>query len=372
MKHKPQNRTRTKTAKNAKAADAAVARSSRKSALLKIVGGLAGVLLIALLLRKTDIRALADQIGAIGWRFSLVIAVTAAAQLLAVIAWYLSFLQKVRFSGVPLLFVIRLIGESLAQVNPTNIIAGETLKAVLLKKRLGVNYRDGGVSIVLSRIMIVLGSAFLLAVGAIAILELFDVPGLRMISISACALTLLLFLYIFYTLRSGHGIFLVFAKAAHAALGRFAFVTKAVAYLREIDADLVIFYRKKRAHFYGAFALSVLHRVVGSLEYYVILSALGIDVSIYACVLFDTASMLIRSAGFFIPAQVGLEEFGNKLMFTLVNIPGGETWLTVSLVRRARQIFWILAGFVCYLAVSRIAGKSIRTGSHDEDTLRNP
>jgi glycosyltransferase 2 family protein len=357
LKQKAQKNGRKETSRKAKTVEATASTPSRRRTVLKIAGGVAGVVLIALLLRKTDLRALASQISAIGWRFLLVLGVTAAAQLLAVIAWYLSFLRRVRVSGIPLLFVIRLIGESLAQVNPTNIIAGETLKAVLLKKRLGVSYRDGGVSIVLSRIMIVLGSAFLLAVGAIAILELFDVPGLRMISIGACTLTLLLFLYIFYTLRSGHGIFFVFAKAAHAAFGRFAFIAKAVAYLREIDADLVVFYRKKRLHFYGAFTLSVLHRVVGSLEYYVILTALGIDVSIYACVLFDTASMLIRSAGFFIPAQVGLEEFGNKLMFSLVNIPGAETWLTVSLVRRARQIFWILAGFVCYLAVNRIAGK---------------
>jgi len=135
---------------------------------------------------------------------------------------------------------------------------------------------------------------------------------------------------------------------------------------------MVLFYKKKKMSFYAVFVLSILNRLVGSLEYYVILGALNIDVSLFTCVLFDLVSTIIRTSGFFIPGQVGLEEAGNKLMFSLVKVQGAETWLTVSLIRRARQVFWIVAGFVLYLIISRVTGKDFsQEGSSDEDTLRN-
>lgn len=76
--------------------------------------------------------------------------------------------------------------------------------------------------------------------------------------------------------------------------------------------------------------------------------------------------MLFRSAGFFIPGQLGLEEFGNKLMFSLVNIPGSETWVTASLVRRGRQIFWILAGFMIYLFLSADIKKGLKETENEK------
>ena len=304
-----------------------------RNTVLRVLGVLVGVLLIIVLLRKTDLHSLLVQIRTLGWSFFGVIAVTFFAQLIAVYAWALSFQERMGWRAIPELFEIRLVGESLSQVNPTNIVAGETLKIILLKRVFGTDYRTGGLSILLSRIMILLASCFLIVVGAVAILQLFDAPALREISIVMCISVGVLFWYTFFMLRRGYGILSIFAKALGRIFGRVAWVKKGINYLIEVDADMVVFYKKKKAHFYAVFFLSLMHRVVGSLEYYVIFNALGIDIGMFTCILFDITSTLIRSCGFFIPGQVGLEEMGNKLMFTFVNVPGGETWLTVSLVR---------------------------------------
>jgi uncharacterized protein (TIRG00374 family) len=345
---------------------------SRRSTLIRIAGALVGILLIAVLLYNTDINSLLRQIRALGWSFSGVILVTFFAYLIAVLAWALSYPQKIRMGMIPTLFGIRLVGESLAQVNPTNIVAGETLKMILVKRIYGISYRDSGLSVMISRTMMVLASCFVLFVGAVAIFQVFDLPVLHKISLAVCVIVGCLFAYTFWMLRKGHGVFSVFAKGLRRLFGRFAFVKKAVTSLLEVDADMVLFYKAKRLSFYSVFALSVLMRLVGSLEYYVILTALGIDVTLFTCVLFDVVSTIIRTSGFFIPGQVGLEEAGNKLMFSLVKVPGAETWLTVSLVRRARQVFWILAGFALYFVISRITGRDFsKEGVTDEDTLRH-
>ena len=345
---------------------------SRRSTLIRAAGGVVGVLLVAVLLYNTDLDSLLKQIRNLGWSFALVIFVTFLAYLAASYAWALSFPQKMRLRALPTLFGVRLVGESLAQVNPTNIVAGETLKMILLRQIYGISLRDSGLSVMVSRTMMVLASCFVLFVGAVAIFQIFDLPSLHKVSLVVCVVVGLLFLYTFWMLRRGHGVFSLFAKGLRRLFGRFEFIKKAIHSLLEVDADMVQFYRKKRSSFYTVFVLSVLMRLIGSLEYYVILNALGINVTLFTCILFDIVSTIIRTSGFFIPGQVGLEEAGNKLMFSLVNVPGGETWLTVSIVRRARQVFWILAGFALYFVISRITGKDFsKEGVSDEDSLRH-
>ncbi len=317
-------------------------------------GGLAtGVVLIAVLFSRNDIVEIFRHAVSIGPNFMYVVGVAFLAQSIAVIAWYLSFLEIPRLFSLVHLYFIRLIGESLSQINPTSLVAGETLKAVLLKNRMGVRYLNGAMSIFLSRIMIFLGTGFLLVLTVGFMFQFMDSLLFKSISIIICLMVIGAFIFIFHSLGYGHGVFFGIAALIDRYLGKFSAMQTIAEYLREVDKDMVEFYSRRRVSFYCVFILSVLHQLVGALEYYVIFQILGIDVGFLSCVLFDVGSMMIRSAGFFIPGQLGLEELGNKLMFSVTNIPGDDTWLTVSLIRRGRQFFWILTGFAVYLVISR-------------------
>jgi hypothetical protein len=62
----------------------------------------------------------------------------------------------------------------------------------------------------------------------------------------------------------------------------------------------------------------------------------------------DMGVVLFKSAGAFIPGQLGIEEYGNKIMLLVIGVPGAGIWITASILRRARQLFWILFGVVLY------------------------
>ena len=335
---------------------------SRKRLIAKIAGGVFGVILICILIMQTDVSSLTSQLYMIRWYFLAVIGVTFVSQSAAVYAWYLSFFTHLKKSSFVHLFNIRLIGESFAQINPTNVIAGEALKGVLLKDKLGVNYLTGATSILLSRIMIVIAGAVLLIFGVAIMFQRLAFGNLQIISAIICGIIVVLLFFFIFALHTRRGFLRVIARIIQAIFGRFAWTKNAVSGLLQVDNELIEFYHKKRGAFYAVFFLSVMNRVIGSMEYFVIFYALGMDVDVFSCLLFDLSSMIFRSAGFFIPGQIGLEEAGNKIMFSLINIPGNETWITASLVRRGRQIFWILAGFVVYLFLSADIKKSSNEG----------
>ena len=332
----------------------------RRRIILKIAGALLGIILIGFLIYNTDIDSIVRQLGMTGKFFPLVILVTFTSQYIAVFAWYLSFSPRISLPAIFHLFNIRLIGESFAQINPTNVIAGETLKGILLKDKLDVDYLQGAASLLLSRIMIILSGGALLVVGAAFLFQRLAFDGLKTASVIICILIVAAMFGFVYALRTKNGIFAPVAFVIRKLFGRFEKMRAAAEAINKLDLELIDFYHQKKRDFYFVFSLSVLHRLVGSMEYYVIFWALDINVGFISCVLFDLSSMLFRSLGFFVPAQLGFEEFGNKLMCSLTNVPGEETWVTISLVRRGRQIFWILAGFVVYIFLSSGVKKELK------------
>ncbi len=44
--------------------------------------------------------------------------------------------------------------------------------------------------------------------------------------------------------------------------------------------------------------------------------------------------MLFKAAGAIVPGQIGVEEYGNKVMLDVIGIVSNEIWLVVTLIRR--------------------------------------
>ena len=70
-----------------------------------------------------------------GWRFWVVIAVSGLAYFAGTIGWYYCFAPQFRKINLLRLFMIRMVGESLAVSNPGGVVGGDALKVWLLKKR---------------------------------------------------------------------------------------------------------------------------------------------------------------------------------------------------------------------------------------------
>ncbi len=333
-------------------------------ALFRIAGFFVGAGLIAWFVSQSNLTGIADQLGKINFRFFYLIVVTFTAYTMVSVAWYLSFYEKPKGTSIWDLFVIRLIGESLAQINPTNIIAGETLKAVLLRRR-GVSYKTGIVSLTISRFIIMISAVSLILIGIYIFFDSLNLGGKSYTVIGIVVIISFLMAILIALLNSGKGIFVIFRKMFAFLGNRIKLLEKlktTAAYIGEVDRELVHFYRKKRGSFLLAFVLSFLHWVAGGVEFYIILKLLNLEVPLIACIGMEVGVMVFKAMGAFIPGQIGVEEYANKLMLELVNVSVGGIWITVSILRRARQLFWILAGFIAFFIIIRIK-RELRDGN---------
>lgn len=336
--------------------------------LLRAGGLLLGIFLIYWFASKSNLSGIADQLRLINVRFILLIAVTLVAYLMVTIAWKLSFYNYPGHLSTVLLFVIRQIGESLAQINPTNVIAGDALKALLLKRN-NIPYKDSIVSLTISRFLVFFSALTLIMIGVYLFFDQLRFrAGAASLVVTLGILFALLVLFI-YRLGSGKGILSLPARILRLLKKKFPDserLEKSMAKLNEVDGELIDFYRTKKANFIAAFLLSLGSWFMGAMEFWVILRLLGLEASFLSCVAVEVGVMVFKGLGAFVPGQIGIEEYASKMMLEFINVPGSGVWITVSILRRARQLFWIGFGFIALVYIIR------KTGSlEDGNTVYN-
>ncbi len=283
---------------------------------------------------------------------------TFIAYLMVTVAWQLSFYKFPGHISTGLLFIIRQIGESLAQINPTNVIAGEALKALLLKRK-NIPYKDSIVSLTISRFLVLFSALTLIMIGVYLFFDQLKFMAGTIPLIVMIALMFALVIYLLYRLSSGKGILSMPAAALGALNRRFPKlkgIPGTVGKMNEADAELIDFYKTKKANFIIAYLLSFASWLMGASEFYVILHLLGLQASFLSCIAIEVGVMVFKGIGAFVPGQIGIEEYASKLMLELVQVPGSGVWVTVSILRRARQLFWICVGFIAFLIIIRKSG----------------
>ena len=339
---------------------------SRIRLLLKVAAVLAGLLLLYWFARSSDFDEIIFQLVQINVRFLYLLAVTFAAFLIVSYAWKLSFFESNDLS-VPRLFILRLIGESLAQVNPANILAGDALKAVLLKAK-GISYKSGIVSLTVARFMIIISNITLIIIGIILYFDILNIISGKIGLVVILALFLSFPVATHYLLQSGKGLFSFPVKGIRIfekIINKDNRFEKTIKNLSEMDAELIEFYRTKKPQFFMIFVLSLMHWIIGMTEYYIIFTLLGIDTPFFSCIALGVGVVVVKAVCSFIPGQIGVEEYGHKVMLDLLNISGTDLWLTISILRRARQIFWLCAGMIAFLCIMKTKSqcKEINNGS---------
>jgi uncharacterized protein (TIRG00374 family) len=336
--------------------------------IVRTAGLILGIFLIYWFASRSPLTGIWGQLKLINVKFVFLIAVTFIAYLMVTLAWKLSFYRYPGVISTGMLFIIRQIGESLAQINPTNVIAGEALKAMLLKRK-RIPYKDSIVSLAISRFLVLFSALSLIMIGVYLFFDRFRFMVGSVPLILTIVLLFALLILLLYRLGSGKGILSMPAKLLAALNKRFPDSKKiagSIAKMLEADGELVDFYKTKKANFFLAFILSFGSWLMGAMEFFVILYLLGLEASFLSCVAIEVGVMVFKALGAFVPGQIGIEEYASKLMLDFVNVPGAGVWITVSILRRARQLFWIGLGFVALLLYIRKTG-----GVGDGDTVYN-
>lgn len=301
-----------------------------------------------------------DAVVAVGGAgFALVLLVYAVEFACDVEAWRLTLGRGFPWRPwLARLYLVRLAGEAYNVVTPAAGMGGEPVKALLLKRRHGVPYLRSGASLVLAKtlnvvaLVVFLAAGFALMLGDARIserLHLMAAAGLAALALGVLGFFLVQRLRVASRLSARFG-------PGRPRLARLA------AAIAEFDGRLVEFYTRDPLRCARALALGFANWTLGAAGVWVTLAFMGAPLSFTDAWIVEAMAQMVRAATFFIPASLGAQDA--VIMLVMAAVSGSaEQGLAVALVRRGRELVWVLAG----LGVSApLLGARARRGADGE------
>jgi len=311
---------------------------------IKIILTILIIICLAVFMATTDMALVFEQLSHIGFGFLWLIALSFGAFVMGSLAWKFCFEEYDEIS-VKTLFFVRTIGETVTIINPTNIIAGEASKVALLQQE-GISKQAKIDSILISRMILIFSQLILTA-----LCVLFLAYRYQFLTTAVLILGIIVFLLImsiqFLNQKTLQRKIIKAGKLRRFITG---FLVQSIRFRRRFVSFLK--YRKKQLAL--AFLCSSIHWLFGASELFVILKFLEIDPLFLNALTVDMGVVIVKSIGGFVPAQIGVEEFGNKYMLALIGVIGPGIWISVSILRRAKQLFWIILSALFYICIEFI------------------
>ncbi|QRQ99899.1 lysylphosphatidylglycerol synthase transmembrane domain-containing protein [Dyadobacter sandarakinus] len=296
--------------------------------------------------KTTDLRLVCASLRQVDFRFFYLLLTTFVANWCGAVGWKYCMGRQAKGISVSYLFLIRQIGETVGLVNPAGIVGGEACKVYLLAGRLPQATAITA-SLLISRVIMAATQLILFMVVAVLISmqgsfrlpNLPAVPAKSMVYIAACILFLIVAGRLLVTKWKP------LQTSRRAASMRLKF-SQSIGEVRQ--AFFLFFTNDKKGLVLAAIFFSM-HWVLGAVEIYLILLFLHVPATMLQAMFVDLGVTFFKTAGGFIPGQLGAEELGNRVMLGVLGPAAASAWLTLSVLRRARQLFWILFGLAAYL-----------------------
>jgi|SRR5690606_9552534 len=305
---------------------------------------------IMIFILQVDFVLVWEGLRRIGSGFFVILLVTFIAYTLGTMGWWICLGSERSNISLWQLFGIRQVGETVGLYNPSSVVGGDMLKNELLKSY-SISKDRALESVVVSRVTALLSQQLLLAVSLCWLaatiatsLQTFGRYGIAVL----IGLLLLFKIFFFYLLNRKRNQVLPNLEDCCSIWQRFRRI------LYKLTTQAQYFFQHKKKLFWWSYFFFFLHWVVGGLEFYLILRFLNYDIELMDSVWMDMGVMLFKSVGAFIPGQLGIEELGNKLLLASISIQAASVWVTVSILRRARQLCWIIVGAICYIFIRKI------------------
>ncbi len=266
-----------------------------------------------------------------------------------VLGWKLVFAQNWnRMLRLGTLFWIRLAGEAINNITPVIDIGGEPLKVVLASQAFGIPRPVILASCVLSRTALLAAETLFILIGLLlsSVLLPLSIEWRWSLWISAMILTVVILLFVVAQTR---GLFTHFLRwIERLPVHRFLFDELKIPF-RQVDKHIAQFYDTEKKKFGFAICLHTIGWIAGGLETMILCRIVGIEVTFIQGVMLESLLQLVRTASFFIPANLGTQEAG--LAFFL-HFYGAEPAIgvAVSILKRLRQIVWTAIGFIVWMA----------------------
>lgn len=289
------------------------------------------------------------QVVSLNWKILVVILAYLIIYYFDTMGWRWSFRNETKLPNLWRFFLARQAGEALNYTTPTAYIGGEPIKALVLKKRYGVNIIDGLSSVVIAKTSLFLSKVVFLLIGIILAIRLFEFKGIMATGILWTFIGIL-GLLVFFVFLQKKGLFKLGLKLARKLKLSEMFEDKKD-HLEELDETIAEFYLKEKFRFFGSFVFHLLGWFAGLIEVYIVLYFLGVPVDWSRALVIEVFFKTANSAFFFVPAALGVQEGAGFAVLTALGF-SGAVGVALSVVKRIREIAW--AGFGLFIfATSR-------------------
>jgi len=302
-----------------------------------------GCTLFTIILHQTNLNEVWQRVINVGWLGILIILIIYLfAFITDVLGWQLAFNKlPLNFQWFYRLFLVRMVGEALNRVTPFASLGGEPIKAILLKTHYNLLYRETITSLVLATTIDMIGLIFFLGFGFYLLLMGDNLPiSFKIIAGLGLGVFSTAILLFFCVQR-----FKLMTKISQ-ILEKYPLMqqlTTILKLIKETDDNLVNFYTNHHQRFAYAFLMAFLNWPLGVLEVYFVMKFLGNPISLTNAWIIEAIAQLVRNGTFFIPSSIGTQE--GAFLVICNYITGNSTLgIAVSVIRRFREIIWILGG----------------------------
>jgi putative membrane protein len=310
--------------------------------ILTLSSWVAGFALIAGLVYMADAAEVMRTAASIGWGFLLVILIRIVLLYVDSHSWRWLLPLDLR-PRLHMAAFQRWIGESVSVLLPFAVVGGE-LARVRLAMVFGMPGAPAFASIVMDAVVAVVSQVLFFGLGVILFVQITSGSDalVQPILFGGIALSMVV-VAMWMAIRAG-------------ALGRFAglisdmFADDRATWLADamqsVDEQIA-----RTADDRAAFTLSVAWRLLGWLlgaaEIWLILGLFGHPISIAEALMLDALTSAVRTAFFFIPGGLGVQEGALILLGTTIGV-SSELMLGVSIVKRAREVILSVPGLLAW------------------------
>ena len=311
-----------------------------------------GLLVAASLIAANDPTAILRTLLQAGWGVAAVVALHLPQILLSALGWRALIADPAR-PGIATLAHLRWVRESVNNLLPVARVGGEIVRGRMLVRR-GV----AGVTTAASlAVDLAVETATLVVFALLGLIALALLPnaGGPAAWIAGAATAIGGVAAIAFMLAQSGGLFRLTDRVMPWLARRTGWQAAADGGATLHDAVVAIYRTPHRLRRSGAAHLG--SWLVGTLEIWVALQALGIEAGLAEALVIESLGQVVRSMGFLVPGALGVQEGGYVLVCGLFGIPP-EGALALSLVRRLRDLLLGLPGLAAWRWEAARAGRA--------------
>lgn len=251
------------------------------------------------------------------------------------------------------LLVLRLSTEAVHLSFPGGPLLAEGLKVWFLWRRFGVGVAEGSASLAVKKAL-QLGSqgVYLLTAAVVAGASLADRPLLRPLLLGLGLLTSVISAGMVAVLLSGRvaeRLWRLLRRLPVARVQRWM-IAREVAFV-DTDQHVRAVLQSHARGLLVAFLWILVGWFAEAAESWVLLRLLGVELSFSAVLAFEPVVSFARSAAFFVPAGLGVQDAGYMALLRGAGIPDATNHAAAFvLLKRFKELFWIAIGWILLLA----------------------